>query len=312
MSQEHGELSFLDDLRAVIQTLGGRHAASGFCQELVAIADEVEQEIHESAIAAFGGRHTTNPLGQALVAMVDNTPLPEEHKPKVVKTLEAPKPRKVNLTAQWLASNGTKTRRMLVDYLGQKLQTSRQIDVVEDHVQTFLCRLVEKDQLAPYLELGKPIQPGVLRVWAYQSACTEIRGWGVDASLRQSRGAKTHRDRQADAGKLPVVAIHSTESAVERRYEVENGEVVSDLFDPHAEDAEDALVSAETLERAREVVLRKIAGAGPRYAALFDALVDGGKRATLASEAGVSRNRMASMLSRIREVLRDDDTLSAS
>jgi hypothetical protein len=182
---------------------------------------------------------------------------------------------------------------------------------VEDHVQTFLCRLVEKDTLAPHLAAGKTPQPSVLRIWCYQSACTEMRGWGVDASLRTSRGAKTNRDRMADAGKREVVAIHSTESCVERRYEVENGEVVTDIHDPYARNAEEDMISEEAFERARALVLKKIAGAGPRYARLLESLLDGAKRRDLARETGVSANRMATMLSRIREVLRNDETLAS-
>jgi len=298
MSQQRGDSSFLHELRSTIETLGGQHTTSTYGQALQSIADEIEADAAPvsigDALTALGGRHTTSVLGQALLALADEG-----------------KPRKGNLTSQWLAANGRKTHQMLIEHLANRLQTSRQISVIEDHVQTFLCRLVERDQLASFLEAGKPIQPSVLRVWAYQSACTEMRGWGVDASLRQSRGAKTHRDRQADAGKLPMVAIHSTECAVEHRYEVENGEVTSEIYSPNTMSAEEALISAETMARARALVLRKIAGAGPRYAALFDALVDGDKRTPLASEAGVSRNRMASMLSRIREVLRNDDTLAS-
>lgn len=219
--------------------------------------------------------------------------------------------REKSLTSQWLERHGKATRAMLIEHLSHKLPTSRRVRVIEDHVQTFLCRLVEKDTLGPYLAAGKNIQPSVLRIWAYQSACTEMRGWGVDASLRKSRGAKTNRDRLADAGKLPQVVIQSHESVMEcRRYEVENGEVVTDLHDPYARSVEDDMISAETMENALALVRRKISGAGPRYASLLAELIDGEKSKGLAKDAGVSRARMAAMISRIREVLRDENLLA--
>lgn len=308
MSRQHESFSFSIDLcRDALTAFGGEHTQStlGLAFKEFLAAEEASTTV-EGVQESLGGVYTASTLGQAFITV--------EQVARHFEDQSKPEPKakaKVNLTARWLTTHGREVRAMLVEHLTHKLQTSRRVGVVEDHVQTFLCRLVERDTLAPHLEAGKTPQASVLRIWAYQSACTEMRGWGVDASLRTSRGAKTNRDRQADAGKLPVVAITSPETVIERRYEVENGEVVSDLYNPHTNSAEDELISAETLERARALVLRKIAGAGPRYAALFDALVDGGKRSDLASDAGVSRNRMASMLSRIREVLRDDDTLSS-
>lgn len=272
-----------------VLALFGRHGVSPLAEAVRESVDEAPTG--ESVLTMLGGPHTSSILG---CAVRECLPAPEV---------------KSNLTSAWLGKNGREVRRMLVEHLTHKLQTSRRISVIEDHVQAFLLRLVERDTLRPVLAEGKEPQASVLRIWAYQSACTELRGWGVDAALRTSRGAKTNRDRLAESGKLPTVVVTSEEAAIERRYEVENGEVVSDIYDPHARSAEDEMVSAETMERARSLVLRKIAGAGPRYAALFDALVDGSKRADLASEAGVSRNRMASMLARIREVLRDEDSL---
>jgi hypothetical protein len=329
MSQHDESPSFsLDLCLDAVSALGGEHTASILGQAVQAVADEATAPISLiDAIAALGGEHTKSILGQALIAVANEEVETPTNLTDAIQDLGGVYTKSVlgqaliafaneekkatNLTAQWLATHGRDIRQMLVNHVAYKLQTSQKISVVEDHVQTFLLRIVERDTLAPYLRAGKTPQASVLRIWAYQSACTEMRGWGVDASLRTSRGAKTNRDLMADAGKLPMTAIHSGESAIERRYEVENGKVVSDLWDPNTRSAEDNMISGETLERARELVLRKIAGAGPRYAALFEALTDGGKRSGLASKAGVSRNRMVTMLARIREVLRDEDVLQA-
>lgn len=213
-----------------------------------------------------------------------------------------------NLTSRWLAKNGGATRAMLIEHLSRKLPTSRRLSVIEDHVQTFLCRLVEKDILAPFLSAGKNIQPSVLRVWCYQSACTEMRGWGVDASLRQSRGAKTHRDRMVDAGKLPPSVVQSTETVrvVERRFEVENGEVVYDLHDPSSRTAEDSLLSSEALSAALDF-LRQEGGSKKGLSNLLETVgLSGPLRAELSN---LSRARAETIMGRIREFLREESLL---
>jgi hypothetical protein len=212
-----------------------------------------------------------------------------------------------NLTSRWIAEHHD-LGPILVQHLICKLEMSRRMGVIKDHVQVFLLRLIERDTLAPYLMAGKKVQIGVLRVWAYHSACTEMRSWGVDASLRTSRGAKTNRDRMADAGKLPTVVIHSVDSVIERRYEIEDGEFVGELYNPNLQSAEDKIISAETIENARSLILRKM-GNGAKYMALFDAALDGEKRTGLAAQAGVSRSQMAVMLTKIREFLRKEDVI---
>jgi len=279
------------------------------------------------AVTFFGGENTSNALGAHLAGLYRETTFAEvvakippssevwdtahaiggdlgRALSEVRRSLREPLPARGNATAQWLAVHGKSTRTMLIEHLSHKLPTSRCISVVEDHVQTFFCRLVEKDTLATWIASGKTVLPSVLRVWAFQSAVTEIRGWGVDASLRKSRGAKTNRDRMADAGNLPLVVIHSPDAVIERRYLVENSGEVVDLHDPNAVSVEDSLIADETMARAKAL----IAGVGPQYAALVESLFDGKKRADLSAE--FPRNKMASMLARIREVLSENGTLS--
>ena len=104
----------------------------------------------------------------------------------------------MNHTARWLRDNGS-VRASLVDHLRHRMIRSEQIGVTEDHVHQFLIKLIEDDRLASYLSAGRDVKVNALKVWAYQSACTELRGWGTDPSLRASRGTKTERERAAGA-----------------------------------------------------------------------------------------------------------------
>jgi len=219
------------------------------------------------------------------------------------------------LTGKWMEKYGAETRAMLVEHLSHKLPTSRRVKVVEDHVQTFLVRLVERDTLAPKIleakgSRGNPINPSVLRVWCFQSACTEMRGWGVDASLRKSLGAKTNRDRMADQGKLPTVVVQSTEAVIERRYEVENGEVVSDIHNPNEVSIERSMISSETCARIRSLVQRKVGSSDPSLVGLVSLLMESGDHREAAAEMGISRTKMKSAMSLIREALEGEDLLA--
>lgn len=206
-----------------------------------------------------------------------------------------------NITSHWVQAHYNSIFPMLTKHLSSKLKLSRQMTLIEDHIHTFLLRLIARDTLAPYLRDGRKIH---LKAWAYQSACTEMRGWGVDANLRTSRGAKTNRDQLVERGKLPAVVIHTGDSVVERRYEIENGEYVGDLYNPHARNVEAELISAETLQNAKSIVQRKLARTNPHCEVLLDALIDGEKQVDIAEAHGLSRSQTGVMISQIREVLR--------
>jgi hypothetical protein len=241
-------------------------------------------DLCKDAVDAFGGEHTTNPLGGALLDVLNEARSAE------------------NLTAKWLARNGLKVRAMLVSFLESKLTTSRKIGVVEDHVQTFLLRMVERDTFRPILIEGKSPTPSVLRIWVFQSAATEMRGWGVDASLRVSRGAKTNRDRLADAGKLPPAPVIHTETVQEVCSSDDSGMVSEEYYNSRASTPEDALADRQMIETYRKRILEKI---NARHAEVFDSLMEGSKRREVARLHGLTTNQVIAMIDRIREVVAD-------
>lgn len=236
----------------------------------------------DEAIEALGGEHTTSPLGRAIVALRDEGKGP-------------------NLTSGWLKTHGVRVRSMLVSFLTGKLTTSRRMDLIEDHVQTFLCRLVERDTLRDHLVEGKEPSPSVLRIWLMQSAATELRGWGTDASLRSSRGAKTHRDRLVDAGKKVAAPVVHANPVREVASVSDSGDVSSDYFDGKAS-PEDAMADRQMIEVYRRRIREKL---NERHAAVFDSLLEGAKRREVAEEQGLTTAQVAVMISQIREVVAD-------
>lgn len=199
----------------------------------VAVEDRVEQ--------AFRG--CRNPLAVAAVAAARGE-----------ASASSPSPEKgINLTARWLGDNYRKVYPALVSHLSAKMPLSRGLSVIEDHVQTVLARFVEKDTLAPFLRDGKPVKLSVLRVWAYQSASTDLRRWGVDASTRAIRGAKTARE--VLAGKSWRV-VQSASPAREIVRDREGRGSPADLHDPNDVSPEDRAARRSRVDLVRRHLTR--------------------------------------------------------
>jgi hypothetical protein len=163
-------------------------------------------------------------------------------------------PKKVeSITARWISQNGSALRSSLITHLASKLSVSNSIGAVEDHVHTFMTRMVEKDLLAPIIGRGTRPSFSVLRVWAYQSACTEMRRWGVDASTRTLRGAKTAREMEK-GDKWRVVQHHS--AAKEALSDLSENDRSYDLYDPAAPSPEDNVARKTRVDMVRRHLAR--------------------------------------------------------
>lgn len=182
---------------------------------------------------------------------------------------------KVNLTARWLRDNYSRVFPVLVGHLASKMPASRELSVIEDHVQTVLTRFVERDTLAPFLRDGKEVKLSVLRVWAYQSASTELRRWGVDASARAIRGAKTAREVRSRGSWKVVQSASPVREIVRDR---EDSILTPDLHDPSAASPEDNLDRKSRVAMVRRHLTR--IGKSHLVAAV-DHLLDGGSLSDL-------------------------------
>lgn len=205
---------------------------------------------------------------------------------------DAPEVRQTNLTAQWLSENGSAVIPALRYALGQKLPRSQDLGVVDDHVQTFLTRLVEKDTLAPFLSKGSKIQMSVLRVWAYQSACTELRRWGVDASLRSSRSAKTSREVQKGSSwkvvqtANPICEVTPTSTL--------NGEGrTRDLYNPSTPSPEEVVASKSRIEHVRASLMKM---GHPHLVPVVNGLLNGESLSDLMQSHGITADQLRTVL----------------
>lgn len=69
------------------------------------------------------------------------------------------------------------------------------VDRIDDHVQTFITRLISRDGLRTRIESGSPMEDRFFIQWAVNSAKTDIRNEGTDPISREYRGARTYRER---------------------------------------------------------------------------------------------------------------------
>ena len=82
--------------------------------------------------------------------------------------------------------------------IGSKLQLSVSIGILEDHVQTCLMRLVQRDALRERILSGIRIPDGQISSYAVRSAFNDCRDSGTEPIFRAMCGAKTERERSRD------------------------------------------------------------------------------------------------------------------
>lgn len=271
-------------------------AFDSFLSSLSPTATAAREVLYEDALASLSG--STAPWALAVREVLQGTPALVAPKVVVVvsETPAAPcASKELNVTAQWLAQNARTVYSTLIGHLSSKMQRSNELSVVEDHVQEFLARLVHDDRLAPLLTTGETPKLAVLRVWAYQSACTELRRWGVDASLRATRNAKTSREVQKGKDFQPV---QSGTAACEVTTVSDDGtESTQDLCDPMAPSPEDVSARRSRVDHVRATLVRKGHG---HLVPVVDGLLEGMTLTELQTAYGVSGDQITTVLRGLR------------
>lgn len=258
-------------------------------------ATAAREVLYDDALASFGG--STTPWALAVREILHGAPalVPPKVVVVVSETPAAPVNRTLNATSQWLAQNAKTVYSTLIGHLSSKMQRSHELSVVEDHVQEFLARLVDDDRLAPLLTTGETPKLAVLRVWAYQSACTELRRWGVDATLRATRNAKTSREVKKGKDFQPVQSAHAACEVV--TVSDDGSESTHDLCDPSAPSPEDVSARRSRVDHVRATLVRK---GQAHLVPVVDGLLEGLSLQELQSTYGVSGDQITTVLRGLR------------
>lgn len=111
-------------------------------------------------------------------------------------------PRGSNLTATYLGCRMTDTGgptgtfyNTLAYAVTKKLPLSANRDRINDHIQTFLAKLITRDSLRGKLLAGERIQDSLLGTYAVRSAYSDCRDWGTEPIEREFYGARTETER---------------------------------------------------------------------------------------------------------------------
>ena len=216
-------------------------------------------------------------------------------------TTPAPIPA-TNRTAEWMKAHGKLAFESITKFLNGKMVRSKELGVVEDHIQTLFTRLIERDTLSQFLAEGRTVKMSVLRVWAYQSACTELRRWGVDAALRATRNAKTSREVQQGVGFRQIQSPNAARQVTRnRQHSTQNGTMNLapnfDLYDPSAPSPEESASRNSRVDEVRRALVRM---GQPHLVPVVDGLLEGRSLTEIQETYGVTRDQITKVLQGIR------------
>lgn len=274
-----------------VTALGGPHGASRLLPHVSALG-VTSSTVSETTDAADSPETLFPPLSEKDLRNLGDDPRDSlSFSPRVNS--------RQTVTAQFLAVHWGTLRPMLVEYLHRKLPQTRTLGTAEDHVGGFAAKILASDYLASYINAGEKVRACVFKHWVWHFACSEMRGWGTDASLRETRGATTVSDRRGNTR-----PSRFTTAKVVRQYE-DGTEVGSDITDSACRSPEDSMVSTESLDRCDSALSRAFR---PDVALLYQRLlrleVEDTPRKDMASILGVDEPKVARMLLQMRGVLR--------
>jgi hypothetical protein len=126
-----------------------------------------------------------------------------------------------NATSRWLEKHlakGTNSDlyRMMWAYLSRKLSLSAKTSMIDDHIQTFLLRLIHRDSLAKHLAGGQKVPYTKVVAYLGNSGRSDIRDMAQNPVCRELYGARSKRERadRSTSKKGMVSVSHDTDGNV--------------------------------------------------------------------------------------------------
>jgi len=212
-----------------------------------------------------------------------------------------------NLTSYWIGRHKALYDRSVLA-VASKMTKSRQMGIVEDHVQEVMMKWIRRDTFRKRIvKKGKVPTPGECAAWAVNSAITEIRDAGQDAHCRGAWGALTEQNRREMEDSAPTVQeSHHLQGTSTVQFDGEG--LIIDYEDEVAIGPDANLDAASVMAQVEEVLQRRRPRAWERDTSLTQFLLkeDGATARDVAKEFGVSKNRAATMIGKVRRVLKDE------
>jgi len=206
-----------------------------------------------------------------------------------------------------------------------KLPLSASIDIVDDHIQNCLLKLIARDALRGRLLKGQKITNSHLATYCVRTGFTDIRKNGTEPVCREMYGARTEtervKQRQAREGDIPAITIFPTfrnnDFTTTWERDTNGVLVLNDVADKDAVDGSTFMERQrfETLWADIEArVKAKKPQAWERYVSILERVVAGCSIKDIAKQESISRHRAATLVCEARRCVRDskaDDLLAA-
>lgn len=209
-----------------------------------------------------------------------------------------------------------------------KLPMSATIGIVDDHIQTCMLKLVQRDALRERILSGTKVTDSHLATYAVRSGFTDIRRDGTEPVCREMYGARTERERskmkaereRREREEQEGFEVRPTVTKDKRiTWHRDDGEwmTIADVEDTEAVDGDVAMAQMafeDTWQRIEAIVRANSPRAWQRYVTILHRVTDGWSIKEIARAEGVSRNRAATLVAEARKCVRDSrdaDLLSA-
>lgn len=247
------------------------------------------------------GHWALTALGLEKAAKLNGVALhPQSLVPQVKK-----KPAGPNVTSKWFTKHLTPARgeseselmRMMKGALIKHLPLSARRDLIEDHIQNFMVRVIRRDAFATMIASGEEIPYSKVASYCVNSGRSDARDMGTEPVCREMMGARTDKERHMAADENsdlmdgPAIPLDTDGNIA----------VPSEVLPVQEENADFDTV----WNRIVNTVQDHKPGAWERYTNLLRLKALGYTTKEIAKQEGVSRHRAAKMIANARQILRD-------
>lgn len=220
-----------------------------------------------------------------------------------------------NVTSVWLDgqfSAGMYQKMIFALSKDPHLAKESETGEIADHIHNYVTAAIRKDSFKAWLMKGDSPRFSQLCDWVRRRAISSFRKASRDALLRESRGARTARERAEGSISTAAVVVSDYREVMQDHDDCNPDETRQVIVDGASPDAALHLISwTQGMGRVREAVLRQRSRAGDRYGRLLDDICDGTSVREIAAREGVSENRAGNLRAGVRTAIREAAQLAS-
>lgn len=223
-----------------------------------------------------------------------------------------------NATAAWINKQGMRLFENLREAVGRKFPASRSLNLVEDHVQNWLLKVIRNDGLRKHIEEKTHAQLMNFCQWCcYNQCATDFRSMGHNPASRETSGARTRKEVAAARMvtfaemKLAVVSHNSIPTVCRQPGHDGVGPQHLDWVDAGAAREVGATIEAASSQAVvDQLLLDAHPEDGPLYVRGFRLKIEGYTSEEIGEKLGCSRTQAGRLVRLAAESLRSEHSLA--